>query len=130
MLFCVADPTHTLSPGEVSLHFSTGILDKRTGRSRTFIEGDLLVARNPALLPSDIQKVTAVYNKHLREIKDVIVFSAQGMRSLVSMLSGGDYDGDKVYVSIHSYSVIRLLISSVLDMLGLPDRCSLRERIT
>lgn len=32
----------------------------------------------------------------LRELKDVIVFSVQGNRSLASLLSGGDYDGDKV----------------------------------
>lgn len=32
----------------------------------------------------------------LRELQDVIVFSVQGTRSLASLLSGGDYDGDKV----------------------------------
>lgn len=34
----------------------------------------------------------------LRELKDVIVFSVQGERSLASLLSGGDYDGDKVRI--------------------------------
>lgn len=32
----------------------------------------------------------------LRELQDVIVFSVKGDRSLASLLSGGDYDGDKV----------------------------------
>lgn len=34
----------------------------------------------------------------LRELTDVIVFSVQGERSLASLLSGGDYDGDKVRI--------------------------------
>ena len=97
-IYCVADPTGTLKPGEVSLHFSRGIEDKRTGRWRNFIEGDILVARVPAHLPSDVQKVRAVNNEHLRELKDVIVFSTQGMRSLAGMLSGGDYDGDRCWI--------------------------------
>lgn len=96
ILCCVADPTGTLKEGEVSLHFSRGLEDPRTKRRPNYIEGDILVARNPAQLPSDIQKVRAVYNEQLRELKDVIVFSAQGLRSLASLLSGGDYDGDKV----------------------------------
>lgn len=95
-LFCIADPTDTLNEGEVSLQFSRGIEDPRTGRRRDFVEGDILVARNPAHLPSDIQKVHAVNNEQLRELKDVIVFSRKGLRSLASLLSGGDYDGDKV----------------------------------
>lgn len=57
-LLCVADPTHTLKEGEVSLRFSKGILDPKTMRRSTVITGDVLVARNPAHLPSDIQKVS------------------------------------------------------------------------
>ncbi|KAF8469469.1 RNA dependent RNA polymerase-domain-containing protein [Kalaharituber pfeilii] len=98
LLFCVADPTNTLEEGEVSLHFSRGMLDPITGYCRSFIEGDILVARNPAQLPSDIQKVKAVYNEKLRDLKDVIVFSTKGKKSLASMLNGGDYDGDKCWI--------------------------------
>jgi hypothetical protein len=43
----------------------------------------------------DIQEY---HNPALRELQDVIVFSMQGDRSLASLLSGGDYDGDKVSV--------------------------------
>lgn len=97
-VLCVADPTNTLKEGEVSLHFSEGIVDPNTGSRCRSLEGEVLVGRNPALLPSDIQKVRAVDNVFLRDLKDVIVFSVQGMRSLASMLSGGDYDGDKCWV--------------------------------
>lgn len=102
-LFCVADPTCTLEEGEVSLRFSNGILDPKTMRRRTIILGDILVARNPAHLPSDIQKVKAVdvldyHSPKMRNLQDVIVFSVKGDTSLASLLSGGDYDGDKPWV--------------------------------
>jgi len=56
-LLCVADPTGTLREGEVSLRFSNGFLDPKTLRRNQVITGDILVARNPAHIPSDIQKV-------------------------------------------------------------------------
>lgn len=40
------------------------------------------------------------HSQALRELQDVIVFSVQGDRSLASLLSGGDYDGDKVDISV------------------------------
>ncbi|KAG0643041.1 RNA dependent RNA polymerase-domain-containing protein [Tuber brumale] len=103
VLLCVADPTGTLREGEVSLRFSNGFLDPKTLRRSQVITGDILVARNPAHIPSDIQKVKAVdiqpyHSLALRELQDVIVFSTQGNQSLASLLSGGDYDGDKPWV--------------------------------
>jgi hypothetical protein len=55
-VYCLADPTGTLEPGEISMQFSTGFLDPNKNRLNC-LEGDVLVARNPAHLPSDIQKV-------------------------------------------------------------------------
>ena len=52
----IADPTGTLEAGEISMQFSTGFLDSHKNRSNC-LEGDVLVARNPAHLPCDIQKV-------------------------------------------------------------------------
>ena len=52
--------------------------------------------QNPALLPSDVQKVRAVDAPRLSHLTDVIVFSGKGLRSKLSLLSGGDYDGDMV----------------------------------
>lgn len=65
-LLCVADPTHTLKEGEVSLRFSKGILDPKTMRRSSIIIGEILVARNPAHLPSDIQKVSIVILRETR----------------------------------------------------------------
>ncbi|KAF4966013.1 hypothetical protein FZEAL_10702, partial [Fusarium zealandicum] len=59
---------------------------------------DVLVSRCPAHLPSDIQKVKAVFKTELRQLKDVIVFSSLGKESLANKLSGGDYDGDRAWV--------------------------------
>ncbi|KAF5714427.1 qde-1 RNA-dependent RNA polymerase [Fusarium mundagurra] len=59
---------------------------------------DVLVGRCPAHLPSDIQKVNAVFKPELRHFKNVIVFSSLGDEPLANKLSGGDYDGDKAWV--------------------------------
>lgn len=40
------------------------------------------------------------HSPKLRELQDVIVFSVKGNRSLASLLSGGDFDGDKVRIFI------------------------------
>lgn len=44
--------------------------------------------------------MTAVFptDRRLRELHDVVVFSVKGDCSLASLLSGGDYDGDKIWV--------------------------------
>lgn len=59
--------------------------------------GDVLAMRNPCLLPSDIQRYTAVQPPPLYTgYRGVIIFSTQGTDSMASRLSGGDYDGDVV----------------------------------
>ncbi|EGE07120.1 RNA-directed RNA polymerase [Trichophyton equinum CBS 127.97] len=59
---------------------------------------DVLVARAPAHLPSDIQKCRAVFHPALRYLKNVAIFPTKGEVPLASLLSGGDYDGDEVWV--------------------------------
>ncbi|KAL8691947.1 MAG: hypothetical protein Q9218_002929 [Villophora microphyllina] len=91
--YMIADPLAILEKGEVHLSFSSPF------ENETMLHNiDLLVARLPAALPSDIQKVRAVYRLELRSYRDVIVFSAKGTRPLAEKLSGGDYDGDKAWV--------------------------------
>ncbi|RPA74140.1 RdRP-domain-containing protein [Ascobolus immersus RN42] len=98
VVMCIADPCGVLEEGECWLALKD---DEIPGLDEQNVVGDILVARNPALLPSDIQKVRAVEDKErykgLRMLKDVIVFSTKGPYSLASKLSGGDYDGDKVW---------------------------------
>ncbi|KAI9682554.1 MAG: hypothetical protein M1829_000347 [Trizodia sp. TS-e1964] len=97
--FCVADPLGVLADGEVHFGFSSSFKDPLLDFADTMLHNrEVLVGRNPAHLPSDIQKVRAVFNSQLQSLKDVIVFSTKGSQPLADMLSGGDYDGDEVWV--------------------------------
>lgn len=93
---CIADPTGKLEPGQVFLQLSSRKKDEKTGIRANIIIGDVIVTRNPCGLKSDVQKVKAVDCEELRIYTDVIIFPIKGERSLASMLSGGDYDGDIV----------------------------------
>ena len=97
--FMLADPLGILEEGEVHLGFSSSFSDPKSGFDDTMIhDRDVLVARMPAHLPSDIQRVRAVFRTELRAYRDVIIFSVKGACSLASKLSGGDYDGDRAWV--------------------------------
>ena len=107
-IFCMADPLGVLQEGEVHLGFS-GRWDGevRDEQSRGFAmkpwsgtllnNQNILVGRSPAHLPSDIQRAKAVFKSELACYTDVIIFSSKGSQALADMLSGGDYDGDKVW---------------------------------
>ncbi|KAI5308411.1 hypothetical protein KEM55_005787, partial [Ascosphaera atra] len=93
--YCIADPYGVLEPNEVHVGFSRAWEDEFCG---TELDGfDMLVARLPAHLPTDIQKRRACYKRELAHLKDVVVFPTRGNIPLASELSGGDYDGDTVW---------------------------------
>lgn len=89
----VMDEAGVLAPNELFLQFT----DPVTGQIHK-VEGPVLVGRSPGLHPGDIQPVTCVDNQELRHLVDVVVFPNNGRRSLPSMLSGGDLDGDLYHV--------------------------------
>ncbi|KAL2213184.1 hypothetical protein CC79DRAFT_8009 [Sarocladium strictum] len=89
------DFSETLQENEISLWFSHRFENEEF--SDNVLEGDVLVGRSPAHLPSDIQKVRAVVVPSLRMFKDVILFSTKGKRSLADKIAGGDYDGDRSF---------------------------------
>jgi hypothetical protein len=96
-LLCIADPTETLESGEIFIQLDKEAgRDERTGLPFGIIENEVIIARNPATLPSDIMRVKAVKNVHLSMYYNVVVFPVKGEVPLASYLSGGDYDGDKV----------------------------------
>ncbi|KAK6356861.1 hypothetical protein TWF718_001201 [Orbilia javanica] len=100
--YCVPDPTGTLKKGQVYLRFGpeSKFIDPKTMMAIDVLRGDVLVGRNPAHFASDVQKVKAVDVPELRYLTDVIVFPADPEskdRSLADYLSGGDYDGDRVW---------------------------------
>ena len=96
--FILADPLNVLEEGEVHIVFSRPFKDSQGFDQHMLYNVDILVARLPAHLPSDIQKVRAVFRPELEGLRDVIVFSSRGQTSLASKLSGGDYDGDKAWI--------------------------------
>ncbi|KID96409.1 Rnai polymerase, partial [Metarhizium majus ARSEF 297] len=96
-LLMVVDFSSTLEEDEVHVSFSTKF--QVDGFCDTLLEEmDVLVARAPSHLPSDIQRVKVVSRPQLRHLKNVIVFSIKGRSSLADKLSGGDYDGDRAWV--------------------------------
>ena len=97
-LIGIADPTGSLRPGEIHLAFSEGFQDERSQDHYQFLQKEVLVSRHPALRPSDIQKVRAVYKTQLSHLLDVVVFPSVGSIPLASKLQGGDYDGDIFWV--------------------------------
>lgn len=57
----IADTLSVLNEGEIHLAFSEKFVDPVSGKAQFFLHGlDVLVARSPALLPSDVQKVRLV----------------------------------------------------------------------
>jgi hypothetical protein len=64
---------------------------------RSVMLGRCLVTRSPALHPGDVQMVQAVNvapSSPLNQLHNCTVSSQHGSRDLLSMLSGGDLDGD------------------------------------
>lgn len=96
-LMAIPDPTGLLAPGEVFVRLSSGWRDRQTGIEMDVLSGQVLVARNPCVLPTDVQKVRARDIPELYVYTDLIVFSVQGSISTMELLSGGDFDGDMVY---------------------------------
>ncbi|KAK8177893.1 RNA dependent RNA polymerase-domain-containing protein [Phyllosticta citrichinensis] len=95
----VADPLGVLQPGEVHLCFSQSLTDEASGESINFLHGrSVLVARNPALRRSDIQKVKTTFRLELGHLRDVVVFPSKGKYPLAGKLQGGDYDGDTFWI--------------------------------
>jgi hypothetical protein len=95
----IADPLGVLKPGEVHFSLSRPLVDEPSGqRFDLFAGNDVLVARDPTLRPSDMQKVRCVCHPELAHLKDVVVFPSRGQIPLAAKLQGGDYDGDKFLV--------------------------------
>lgn len=97
-VWCVPDPYGILECDEIQLNFSEPWICK-DGQPLTTLWGlNCLVYRSPGYLPSDAQRVRGVFHPELAHLLNVAIFPVKGQLPLASMLSGGDYDGDKVWV--------------------------------
>lgn len=98
-MYMTVDFQGVLEEDEVHIGFSSRFVTEDAEFSAKLLRGiDVLVARAPAHLPSDVQRVRAVFKTELNDLEDVIVFSSKGSVPLASKLSGGDYDGDQAWV--------------------------------
>ncbi|KAH8834885.1 RNA dependent RNA polymerase-domain-containing protein [Flagelloscypha sp. PMI_526] len=89
-LIGVADEWDCLEEGEVYAH----IFDPKRDVD-TILSGKILITRSPQIHPGDMQFCQAVGRKsELTHLRNVVVFSCKGSRSLCSKLGGGDLDGD------------------------------------
>ncbi|TID15666.1 Methylisocitrate lyase [Venturia nashicola] len=105
LMFGVCDPRGTLKEGEcmvrVTLHGN--------GQSVALQGTEVIVTRNPCLHPGDIRKLKVVNCPDLAHLTDCIVFPTQGGRATADLMSGGDLDGDKFFVSWDSDIIPRSL---------------------
>ncbi|EUC27040.1 hypothetical protein COCCADRAFT_10243 [Bipolaris zeicola 26-R-13] len=111
LLFGVCDPTAKdgftgrLKEGECFIR----ITKDGDGRPHTIINTEVLVTRNPCLHPGDLQKFRAVDVPEFSHLVDCIVFTTQGKRPSADLMSGGDLDGDKFFVSWDSDIIPRTI---------------------
>ncbi|KAK1232490.1 hypothetical protein PQX77_004341 [Marasmius sp. AFHP31] len=104
----VPDPFGILAPDEIYYRSSEGFVNPETLLTESVLTGEVLIGRYPVRLPSDIQKVKAVDKPELGKWQDVIVVPIQpisdkhkGLMSFMSILGGGDLDGDNAFVIRH-----------------------------
>ncbi|KAI9508083.1 RNA dependent RNA polymerase-domain-containing protein [Russula earlei] len=105
--FIVPDVLGVLNEGEIHVKSSKRHFLRPDGQKSDRVIGDVLVTRSPCKLPTDVQKVKAVFKPELDDYVDVIMFSIKGSRSLASMLGTGDYDGD-IVVCIWQPSIVEM----------------------
>ncbi|KAF5368475.1 hypothetical protein D9758_002293 [Tetrapyrgos nigripes] len=106
--FVIPDPTGKLQEGQIYFRSASGWKDPRTQTLTHVVIGEVVVGRYPIRLPSDIQKVEAVDIPELSIYVDVIIVPKKpsnntprryGGVSFMHMLSGGDMDGDTVFMT-------------------------------
>ncbi|KAF6806066.1 hypothetical protein CPLU01_15933 [Colletotrichum plurivorum] len=95
LLFGVCDAWGVLKEGECHVRVT---LDG-DGSPVTLVGTSVIVTRNPCLHPGDLQKFRTVQRPELSHLVDCIVFSTKGKRPAADLMSGGDLDGDKFFVS-------------------------------
>jgi len=96
--FVIPDPLGVLQEGQIYYCSSQPLKDNSTQTLFTVLKGPVLIGRYPVRLACDIQLVTAVDIPQLSEWSDVVIVSTKGERSAANILSGGDYDGDELFI--------------------------------
>jgi hypothetical protein len=120
LLLGLADPIGVLKPGEVHLSLSRPLEDERTREQfDQFAGSDVLIARDPTIRGSDMQKVRCICHPDLSHLKDVVVLPRSGQIPLAAKLQGGDYDGDTFWVCADERLSTDFLNAPVLSQRGI-----------
>ncbi|KAG8821045.1 hypothetical protein FRC18_011525 [Serendipita sp. 400] len=96
--FFQPDPTGLLNEGEVFFRPKGVMTDSITGLRIQSVTGEVVIGRHPALLPTDMRKVTAVDIPLLADFQGIIFCSVKGELPLAAICAGGDYDGDEAMI--------------------------------
>jgi len=121
-VFGIADPYGVLEPGVVHLSLSRPLLHEASQQRFDIFAGkDVLIARDPALRGSDMQKVHCVCHPRLAHLKDIIVMSSRGQIPLAAKLQGGDYDGDTFWVCADERLVAPFQNAPILKQSGIDE---------
>ncbi|XP_035220933.1 RNA-dependent RNA polymerase 1-like, partial [Stegodyphus dumicola] len=94
----VLDETGSLNYGEVFVRYTEDILQGETGKDTIVLKGEVVVTKNPCLLPGDVRKFIAVDVPELHHVVDCIVFPGKGHRPHPNEMAGSDLDGDEYAV--------------------------------
>lgn len=99
LIFGLADPIGVLRPGEVHLSLTRPLEDDDARQQfDQFAGNNVLIARDPTIRGSDMQKVRCICHPQLAHLKDVVILPSSGKIPLAAKLQGGDYDGDTFWV--------------------------------
>lgn len=114
MLLGISHPLVT--PGKIHINLSEGVSDGINGYNLVNLGNKtILVARDPTLRASDIQKYECIMEPRLAHLKDVVVFSAEGSMPGAAKHQGGDYDGDMFWVCWHAPFTLPFKNAPVLE---------------
>ncbi|GFR27103.1 probable RNA-dependent RNA polymerase 1 [Trichonephila clavata] len=94
----VMDETGLLHYNQVFVQYTKNITDGVTTRDTVIVQREVLVTKNPCLLPGDVRKFKAVDIPELHHIIDCIVFPQNGPRPHPNEMAGSDLDGDEYAV--------------------------------
>ncbi|KAG8810995.1 hypothetical protein FRC17_002666 [Serendipita sp. 399] len=96
--FFQPDPTGLLNEGEVFFRPKGVMTDSETGLRIQSVAGEVIIGRHPALLPTDMRRVSAVNIPLLEDFQGIIFCSVKGEIPLAALCAGGDYDGDEATI--------------------------------
>ncbi|OHE90612.1 hypothetical protein CORC01_14096 [Colletotrichum orchidophilum] len=121
LLFGVCDAWDVLKEGECQVRVTMD----GDGLPVTLMGTEVVVTRNPCLHPGDLQKFKVVQRRQLSHLVDCIVFSTKGKRPAADLMSGGDLDGDKFFVSWDE-DIIPSTVSQAADYPGAREPVSFK----